>query len=78
MQQTNHNLPDTLEVIVKGCLAGDRASQARLYQLYANKMMGVCMWYTRNREEAEEVLQDGFMRVFTYLNKYKGKGSFEG
>jgi RNA polymerase sigma-70 factor (ECF subfamily) len=41
-------------------------------------MMNVCLWYSRNREEAEEVLQDGFIRVFTYLHKYKGEGSFEG
>lgn len=36
------------------------------------------MWYARNREEAEEILQDGFMRVFTYLHKYTSTGSFEG
>ena len=41
-------------------------------------MMGVCMWYARSREEAEEILQDGFMRVFTYINKFNGNGSFEG
>ena len=40
--------------------------------------MGVCMWYAHNREEAEEILQDGFMRVFKYLNTYSGEGSFEG
>lgn len=40
--------------------------------------MSVCMWYARSREEAEEVLHDGFMRVFTYLHKYSGDGSFEG
>jgi len=40
--------------------------------------MGVCLWYARNREEAEEILQDGFMRVFTYLHKFTGEGSFEG
>ena len=40
--------------------------------------MSVCMWYSRSREEAEEVLQDGFIRVFTYLHKFKGEGSFEG
>ncbi|HEX5026705.1 MAG TPA: sigma-70 family RNA polymerase sigma factor [Agriterribacter sp.] len=78
IQQNIHQLPDTLQVIIKGCLSGSRASQSRLYQMFAPKMMGVCMWYTRNREEAEEVLQDGFMRVFTYLHTYSGEGSFEG
>lgn len=71
-------LPDDQQLIIKGCLAGDRASQQKLYNLYARKMMGVCLWYGKNREEAEEILQDGFMRVFTYLDKFTGKGSFEG
>jgi RNA polymerase sigma-70 factor (ECF subfamily) len=78
MLQTNQILEDSLQLIIKGCLAGERASQHKLYYLYAKKMMSVCMWYAKSREEAEEVLQDGFMRVFTYLHKYSGKGSFEG
>ena len=77
MPETLSNLSDT-EQLIRSCIAGERASQARLYNLYARKMMGVCMWYARNREEAEEILQDGFMRVFTYLHKYAGTGSFEG
>ncbi|MBS1512814.1 MAG: RNA polymerase sigma factor [Bacteroidetes bacterium] len=78
MEQTNYLLPDEFQLILKGCLAGERASQAKLYHLYADRMMSVCMWYARNREEAEEVLQDGFMRVFTYLHKFTGEGSFDG
>jgi RNA polymerase sigma factor (sigma-70 family) len=78
MHQTNSILPEELQLIIKGCLVGDRTSQAKLYNLYVEKMMGVCLWYARNREEAEEVLHDGFMRVFTYLHKYKGDGLFEG
>jgi len=71
-------LPDNQQLIIKGCIAGDRASQQKLYDLYSRNMMGVCLWYARNREEAEEILQDGFMRVFTYINKFKGEGSLEG
>lgn len=78
MSEINLHLPDTEQLLLRGCIAGERASQARLYHLYANKMMGVCMWYARNREEAEEILQDGFMRVFTYAHKYAGTGSLEG
>lgn len=78
MPEIVDNLPDIEQLIIKGCIAGERASQARLYNLYARKMMGVCLWYARNREEAEEILQDGFMRVFTYIHKYSGTGSFEG
>jgi RNA polymerase sigma-70 factor (ECF subfamily) len=40
-------------------------------------MMGVCMWYSRSRQEAEEVLQDGFIRVFKYLHTYRGEGALE-
>ena len=78
MPETNYILPDNEEQIIKGCLAGNRALQAKLYQMYSHKMMGVCMWYARNREEAEEILQDGFMRVFTYMHTYKQQGSLEG
>ena len=78
LEQTYQGLPYGHQLIIKGCIAGDRASQKRLYDLYAHKMMGVCLWYARNREEAEEVLQDGFIRVFTYIHTYKGQGSFEG
>lgn len=76
--EINQHLSDDLPLLIKGCISGDRASQAKLYSLYARKMMGVCMWYARNREEAEEILQDGFMRVFTYIKKFSGEGSFEG
>ena len=41
-------------------------------------MLGLCLWYAKNKEEAEEILQDGFMRVFTYIHQYAGSGSLEG
>jgi RNA polymerase sigma factor (sigma-70 family) len=78
MQETDQYLADAQKLIIKGCIAGDRAAQAKLYNQYARKMMGICMWYARNRQEAEEILQDGFMRVFTYIHKFTGEGSFEG
>src|SRR5215831_869339 len=78
IEQTYQVLSDGQQLIIKGCIAGDRASQQKLYDLYARKMMGVCLWYARNKEEGEEILQDGFMRVFTYIGKFKGEGSFEG
>jgi RNA polymerase sigma factor (sigma-70 family) len=70
-------LPDT-EQLIKGCVAGDRTFQTKLYDLFAPKMLGVCMRYAKNREEAEEILLEGFLRVFTYIKKFKGTGSFEG
>jgi RNA polymerase sigma factor (sigma-70 family) len=71
-------LPETEQLLIKGCIAGDRAFQTKLYDLLAPKMLGVCLRYARNRQEAEEILQEGFLRVFTYINKFKGSGSLEG
>ena len=71
-------MPNTEQLLIKGCAAGDRAFQTKLYNLFAPKMLGVCLRYAKNREEAEEVLQEGFLRVFTYINTFKGAGSFEG
>jgi RNA polymerase sigma-70 factor (ECF subfamily) len=64
--------------IIRGCIAGDRVSQEKLFNFYSPKMLGVCMWYARNKEEAEEIVLDGFLRVFTYIKNYSGTGSFEG
>jgi RNA polymerase sigma-70 factor (ECF subfamily) len=41
-------------------------------------MFSICLRYSRNRQEAEEILQEGFLRVFTYIKKFRGEGSFEG
>ena len=71
-------LPDTEQLIINGCIARDRASQTRLYDFYAPKMLVVCMRYSKNREEAEEILHEGFCRVFKYINKFQNAGSFEG
>lgn len=76
--ETNQDLAHRYPFILNGCLIGDRVSQEKLYNMYSHKMMGVCLWYAKNREEAEEILQDGFVRVFKYLKNFSGKGSFEG
>jgi RNA polymerase sigma factor (sigma-70 family) len=78
MPETDKVLEDSQHALIRACVSGDRASQGKLYELYAARMLGVCMWYAKNRQEAEEILQDGFMRVFTYLHRYTGEGSFEG
>ena len=78
MHETSKNLPGELKRLVSGCVQGNRPDQAQLYNMFCTKMMGVCLWYARNKEEAEEILQDGFMRVFTYIHTYTGEGSLEG
>jgi RNA polymerase sigma-70 factor (ECF subfamily) len=64
--------------LIQGCIAGERAFQTKLYDHFAPKMLGLCLRYAKNREEAEEILHEGFLRVFTYIDKFKGTGSFEG
>ena len=66
------------EQIVRGCVAGNREFQKKLYDAYAGKMLYVCLRYTKNREEAEDVLQEGFIKVFKNIGSFKFLGSFEG
>ena len=64
--------------LIESCIKGDRASQKVLYDRLAARMFPVCMRYAGDRELAEDVLQDGFVTLFTRLDSYKGEGSFEG
>lgn len=65
-------------VQIQNCIAGCRKSQKELYDTYAAKMFVVCLRYTKEQMDAEDVLQDGFIKVFKNLDKYRGDGSFEG
>lgn len=64
--------------LVKKCVEGDQRAQRLLFERFAPKMLGVCMRYSKSGEQAEDVLQDGFVKVFTKLSYYKGEGSLEG
>lgn len=63
--------------LIEGCLAGNRRSQKELYELFFGKMMAVCMRYARDRDEARELLNEGFLKAFTNLHKYKPERSLE-
>jgi len=67
-----------LDDIIKDCKAGKREAQAKLFKLYAKKMYGVCLLYTKDETAAEDILQDGFIRIITNIDKFRGDGSFEG
>lgn len=69
-------IPD--QQIIEGCLAGKRKSFSLLYKKYASVMLGVCMRYCKNRGDAEDVMQDGFLKVFSQVHKFRHEGSFEG
>ena len=68
----------TIDTLVNKCKAGERKAQELLYKQFAAKMLGVCMRYATDRMEAEDMLQNGFIRVFQKMNDYRGEGSFEG
>ena len=64
--------------LIEGCLLGKRSAQEELFRLYAGKMMTLCRRYSTNTQEAEDNLQDGFIKVFSNLKNFSNEGSFEG
>ena len=60
--------------LVRDCLKGKSKAQRELYELFAEVMLGVCYRYTRSMRDAEDVLQEGFMKVFHHLKQYKQEG----
>ncbi len=66
------------EELIKKCLKRDRKAQKMLFDKYSSMMMGVCLRYANNRSKAEDILQEGFTKVFLHLKTYTGKGSFAG
>ena len=67
-----------LNEIIKGCQKGKPESQRDLYTMFSSKMYGVCLQYCKDQTEAEDCLQEGFIKVFTNIKKYRFEGSFEG
>jgi len=70
-------LPDIINII-KGCLDGNRRDQELLYRRHAAKLYAVCLQYSGNDDEARDILQEGFIKIFENLIHYKNEGSFEG
>jgi RNA polymerase sigma-70 factor (ECF subfamily) len=66
------------EQLVKKCLEKDALAQKQLFEYYSKRMMGVCLRYSKDMEEAQDVLQMGFIKVFEKLEMYNQKGSLEG
>ena len=64
--------------IIKGCIKEDALCQKSLFNRYASPLLGVCMRYARNKEDAEDILQDSFIKIFKKISQFKGEGSFEG
>jgi RNA polymerase sigma-70 factor (ECF subfamily) len=66
------------EQLVKKCLEKDALAQKHLFDIYSKKMMGVCLRYSKDSDEAQDVLQMGFIKVFDKLDMYNQKGSLDG
>jgi RNA polymerase sigma-70 factor (ECF subfamily) len=69
---------EDLKDIIKKCASGNVRAQEKLYRMFAPKMFGVCLRYSKDRTEAEDNLQDGFVKVFSNIKKFRHEGSFEG
>lgn len=68
----------TEEAILQGCLHNDSVAQRELYHRYSPKMLSVCYRFAHNREDAEDMLQEGFIKVFSQIHTFQSKGAFEG
>ena len=68
----------TEHAIIAGCLHNDVAAQRELYNRYSPKMLSVCYRFAQNREDGEDMLQEGFIKVFTQIHTFQNKGAFEG
>jgi RNA polymerase sigma factor (sigma-70 family) len=66
------------KALVEGCAKGERPAQQELFNRFSGKMLSVCKRYAENQEEAEDMLQEGFLKVFVKIEFFKNEGSLEG
>ena len=64
--------------LVEGCKNGEPQYQKALYHQYNRLLYGLCLRYSDNADDAQDIMQDGFIRIFSKLNTFRGQGSFEG
>jgi len=64
--------------IIEGCVAGKRSAQSALYRKFSAVMMAICLRYAQSRDEAEDILQEAFLKIFQNIGSYRKEGSFEG
>jgi RNA polymerase sigma-70 factor (ECF subfamily) len=68
----------TEELMLHGCLNSIASAQEALYNRFSPRMLGVCFRFARNREDAEDMLQEGFIKVFTQIQQFRSQGALEG
>ncbi|MDI9342542.1 MAG: sigma-70 family RNA polymerase sigma factor [Sediminibacterium sp.] len=69
---------NTIDTIIAGCKNNEPAAREALFRKYAGLLMGVAMRYMKEREDAEDLVQDAFVTIFLKIHQYRGSGSFEG
>jgi len=68
----------SLNELIKQCAKNNRKAQEEIYQLFAGKLFSICLKYSKNKQEAQDNFQDGFITIFDKIEQFKFKGSFEG
>jgi RNA polymerase sigma factor (sigma-70 family) len=71
-------VPFSDDQLLDGCLRDNRVAQEALYKKYASTMFGICLRYAVDRPQAEDIMQEGFVKVFTHIKQFRREGSFEG
>ena len=71
-------ISDNEQLLIAGCNRGESKARRELYEKYAPAMLSLCVRYVEDRESAKDVLQDGFVKVFTHIGQYESRGSFSG
>ncbi len=71
-------MADVPDKIIEGCKKGKSRYQEELYRLLAPRMYGLCLKYSNDKDDAKDIMQDGFIKVFQKIDQYSTKGSFEG
>ncbi|MBL7742389.1 MAG: RNA polymerase sigma factor [Chitinophagaceae bacterium] len=74
--ERNHTIPES--DLISGCIEGNRRMQEELYRRFSPRMYAVCLRYAGSSDEAEDILQEGFIKIFKKLDSFRGDGSFEG
>lgn len=75
-QSSNHTISES--DLISGCIEENRRMQEELYRRFSPRMYAVCLRYAGSSDEAEDILQEGFIKVFKKLNTFRSEGSFEG
>lgn len=75
-QKSNYTISES--DLIKGSIAGDRRMQEELYRRFAPKMYAVCLRYANNTDDAQDLLQEGFIKIYKNLHRFRAEGSFEG